>query len=253
MTHSALSPEPFVILGMPRTGTHYLEALLNEHPNVLSNGELLNTYDTNWPDKDRLLRSHRELLELAYLRFPRRSDKKVTHVGCKINEPQFIERPGFFDELARWPGLKVIFLYRRNTLESLRSLEQARQSRQWLKFTSDDDAAPPPRVKLPIASCEAYFNAAEDFHIRVEQSFASASLLEIEYERLLSEPAACLETIWDFLGAPSLQHSGRAILQRQEWRPLDETVENFDALRRHFADGPYARFFEIDDEFVSKG
>ncbi|AJD43759.1 sulfotransferase nodulation protein NodH (plasmid) [Rhizobium gallicum bv. gallicum R602sp] len=245
MTHSALSPEPFAILGMPRTGTHYLEALLNEHPNVLSNGELLNTYDTNWPDKDRLLLSDCELLELAYLRFPMRSDKKVTHVGCKINEPQFQERPDFFDELSRWPGLKVIFLSRRNTLESLRSLVQARQTRQWLKFSSDDDAAPPPRVELPIASCEAYFKAADDFHARVEHAFASASLLEIEYERLLREPAACLETIWDFLGVPSHQLSGRAILERQESRPLNETVENFDALRRHFADGPYARFFEM--------
>ncbi len=63
------SPGPFVILAMPRTGTHYLEELLNEHPNVLSNGELLNTYDTNWFDKDRLAGSDRALLELAYLRY----------------------------------------------------------------------------------------------------------------------------------------------------------------------------------------
>lgn len=34
--------------------------------------------------------SDRELLECAYLRYPTRSGKiDVTHVGCKINEPQF--------------------------------------------------------------------------------------------------------------------------------------------------------------------
>lgn len=44
------SPEPFVILAMPRSGTHYLEELLNEHPNVVSNGELLNEYGPNWPE-----------------------------------------------------------------------------------------------------------------------------------------------------------------------------------------------------------
>ncbi|WP_394889851.1 sulfotransferase [Mesorhizobium sp. AaZ16] len=245
MTYTTPRPEPFAILALPRTGTHYLEVLLNEHPNVLSNGELLNEYDTNWPDKDRLLRGDRELLELAYVRYPTRSDKQVTHVGCKVNEPQFHDHPGFFAELVRWPGLKVILLVRRNILESLRSLVQARQSGQWLKFSSDKDAAPPPQVRLPIADCEAYFKTADDFHARVAHSFAPANLLAIEYESLLQEPAACLGTVWDFLGVPTLQLSGRAILQRQEARPLDQTVENFDELRLHFADGPYSRFFEV--------
>ncbi|MCC8954414.1 sulfotransferase [Bradyrhizobium sp. Pear77] len=243
MTYPALSPEPFVILAMPRTGTHYLEALLNEHPNVFSNGELLNPYDTKWPDKDRLLHSDRELLELAYLRYPPRRDK-VTHVGCKINEPQFHDRPGFFAELAGWPGLKVILVVRRNTLESLRSLVQARQTRQWLKFSSDN-AAPPPCVRLSIADCEAYFKTADNFHARVAHSFALTNMLVIEYESLLREPAACLATIWEFFGVPALQLSGRAILQRQETRPLDQTVQNFHELRLHFADGPYARLFEV--------
>lgn len=248
MTRPTSPPEPFVILAMPRTGTHYLEELLNEHPNVLSNGELLNTFDTNWHDKDRLLRGDRELLELAYLRYPTRSDKaKLTHVGCKINEPQFHDRPGVFAELVRWPRLKVILVLRRNAMESLRSLVQARQSGQWLKFSSDGEAAPPPRITLSIADCEAYFKAADDFHARVAQSFASTSMLVVEYERLHHQPSACLATVWAFLGGPALQLSGSAMLQRQETRPLDQTVQNFHELRRHFADGPYERFFEVGE------
>ncbi|MGG7519555.1 sulfotransferase [Allorhizobium undicola] len=246
MTHTVTAPQPFAILGMPRTGTHYLEELLNAHPNVLSNGELLNVYDPNWPDKDRLLRTDRDLLELAYLRFPMRSGRRITHVGCKINEPQFQERPKFFDELARWPGLKVILLSRRNTLESLRSLVQARQSRQWLKFGSDEDTPPPPSVQLSISDCKDYFKAADDFHDRVGQSYASTSLLKVEYEKLLREPAECLEAVGRFLGVPALQLSGHSNLQRMENRPLSETVENFEELRRHFAGGPYERFFELD-------
>lgn len=236
-----------MILGMPRTGTHYLEELLNEHPNVVSNGELLNMYDTKWLDKDRLLRSDRDLLELAYLRHPSPSDRTVTHVGCKINEPQFRERPGFFAELTRWPSLKVILVVRENTLESLRSLIQARQTRQWLKFRSDNDA-PPPQVRLSIADCEDYFKTADDFHAQVAHSFAKASLLEIEYESLLREPATCLAAIWDFLGVPVLRLSGTVVLQRQETRTLEQTIENFHELRRHFAHGPYAKFFEVGEK-----
>ncbi|MFB9982602.1 sulfotransferase [Mesorhizobium newzealandense] len=245
MTHLRTSPEPFAILAMPRSGTHYLEELLNEHPNVLSNGELLNTYDTNWPDKDRLLRSDRELLEQAFLHYPTRSDKKVTHVGCKINEPQFYERPGFFGQLARWEGLKVILLIRRNTLESLRSLVQARQTRQWLKFSSDKNTAPPSPVTLSLAACEAYFKAADDFHARVVSAFGLTNMLGIEYEWLLRDPGACVATVLDFLGVPALQLPGSGVLERQETRPLHETVWNFDELRAHFAHGPYAKFFEL--------
>ncbi|QPB24834.1 sulfotransferase (plasmid) [Rhizobium sp. 007] len=244
--HSTLSPEPFAILGMPRTGTHYLEELLNEHPNVLSNGELLNTYDTNWPDKDRLLGSDYELLERAFLRYPTRSDKEVTHVGCKINDPQFQERPGFFAELARWPGLKVVLLVRRNTLESLRSLVQARQTRRWLKFSSDKPVALPRPVTLSIAACEAYFKAAADFNARVASAFETASMVQLEYEELLHDPCACVATVLEFLGVPPLHLSGRGILQRQESRPLSETVRNFRELRDHFAHGPYAKLFDLD-------
>ncbi|MEI9401913.1 sulfotransferase [Mesorhizobium argentiipisi] len=243
MTQTVPSPGPFVILAMPRTGTHYLEEMLNEHPQVLSNGELLNTYDTNWLDKDRLTGGDRALLELAYLRYPNQTHKKLTRVGCKINEPQFHDRPGFFAELARWPDLKVILLVRRNTLESLRSLTQARQTRQWLKFSSDNDAAP--SIKLTVACCEAYFKAADDFHNRVARSFASTDLHVAEYETLLREPSACLAKIWEFLGVAAFGPSGTANLKRQEARPLDQTIENFEELRRHFAGGPYARFFEI--------
>lgn len=247
MLKSERSPAPFVILAMPRSGTHYLEELLNEHPNVISNGELLNEYDPNWPDKARLLRTDRELLECAYVRYPTPSHKSdVTHVGCKINEPQFYDRPEMMDELARWPGLKVV-VCRRNPLESLRSLVQARQTGEWLKYGSDSAGERPPLVSLSFSTCETYFKTTAEFHDRIRHSFASTNILELEYERLLRKPHLCLERIWEFLGLPVRPVSGRARLQRQEVRPLDQTVENFDELRRQFEQGPYAGYFEALD------
>ncbi|MEM5345624.1 sulfotransferase [Paraburkholderia azotifigens] len=252
MTHFMPTAEPFVILGMPRTGTHYLEELLNAHPSVLSNGELLNSYDTNWSDTSRLLRSHRELLELAYLHYPVRTGKTLaTHVGCKINQPQFQERPGFFEELALWPRLKVMLVIRRNTLESLRSLVQARQSGEWLKYGAGNESGPPPRVVLTIEVCEAYFEAADDFHRHVADSFAPKNVLSIDYQSLLSNPAGCLEAAWTFLGTSVHPCSHRTALQRQEVRPLDQTVLNFDELKRHFRGGPYEKFFEADKHGTS--
>ncbi|MEM5372380.1 sulfotransferase [Paraburkholderia azotifigens] len=245
MTQSMLTIEPFVILGMPRTGTHYLEELLNEHPNVSSNGELLNPYDAIWDNRKRLLLSDRELLEVAYLHYPSRPGKNaITHVGCKINQPQFQERPRFFDELARWPRLQVILVIRRNTLESLRSLVQARESGQWLKFGAGNDSGPPPQVTLKIEDCEDYLEAADDFHRLVMSSFAPTNILTVEYESLLGNPASCLHAVWSFLEIPVRPCSGSTVLQRQEVRPLEQTVLNFEELKRHFTGGQYESFFE---------
>ncbi|ACC76604.1 sulfotransferase [Paraburkholderia caribensis] len=245
MTHPMLIINPFVILGMPRTGTHYLEELLNEHPNVSSNGELLNPYDAIWHNRKRLLLTDHELLELAYLHYPARAGKNaITHVGCKINQPQLQERPGFFDELARWPYLKVMLVIRRNTLESLRSFMQARQSGQWLKFGAGNDSGPPPQVTLKIKDCEDYLKAADDFHRLVMDSFAPANILTVEYESLLDNPASCLQAVWSFLEIFVRPYSGSTALQRQEVRPLEQTVLNFEELKRHFAGGQYESFFE---------
>ncbi|CAM3414795.1 MULTISPECIES: sulfotransferase [Cupriavidus] len=235
---------PFVILGMPRTGTHYLEELLNLHPNVSSNGELLNPYDMNWPDNSRLLRSDRDLLELAYQYYPTRSGKTaLTHVGCKINQPQFRERPGFFETLIGWPHLRAIFV-RRNSLESLRSLVQARTSGQWLQYGTCHSLAVPPNVTLTIDECEAYFRIADDFHTLVANSFQRDRIMTIDYEDLLRDPAPCLDAIWFFLGTSPHACSVRTALRRQEMRPLRETVCNFVELKRHFSGGPHTSYFE---------
>lgn len=196
---------------MPRSGTHYLEELLNEHPNVVSNGELLNEHDPNWPDKARLLRSDRELLECAYLRHPTRSDKTdVTHVGCKINEPHFYDRPGIMAELGALAAPRRRRVSYKSPLESLRSLVQARQTGEWLKYGSVSDGKPPPLVSLSLNICETYFKTSAEFHDRIRQSFASSNILELEYERLLREPHLRLELVWEFLELPVRPVSGRA-------------------------------------------
>ncbi|SBW22887.1 Nodulation protein H [Candidatus Protofrankia californiensis] len=239
------APEPFVILAMPRTGSHHLKALANEHPNVLTNGEILNPWDTDWPGVDRTEMSDRELLELAFVRFPRRDEKyEVSCVGCKVNEPQFHERPTFFDELAAWPRLKVIALQRRNLLESFRSFIQARESGRWLAPSADGPAPVPPRVKLSPAGCESYFRSAEEFYGRIFARFSPEKIHEIYYEDLRDRPGECMAGIWDFLGVSPHLLSGCLLLQQQETRPLSEAVLNYAELRGHFRGTPYQAFFE---------
>lgn len=166
--------------------------------------------------------------------------------GARSTNRSFYDRPSMMAELVRWPRLKVV-VCRRNPLELLRSLVQARQTGEWLKYGSDSGDKRPPLVSLSLSSCETYFKTTAEFHDRIRHSFRSTNILELEYERLLREPHLCLELVWEFLGRPVRPVSGRAKLQRQEVRPLDQTVENFDELRRQFKEGPYATYFEAVD------
>lgn len=163
---------------------------------------MLNEYKPNWPDKARLLRTDRELLECAYWRYPTRSEKKRPNSCCVRDQRTAVyDRPGMMAELARWPRLKVV-VCRRNPLESLRSLVRARQTGEWLKYGSDSDDKRPPLVSLRLSTCETCFKTTAEFHDRIRHSFASTNILELEYERLLREPHLCLELVWEFLGLP---------------------------------------------------
>lgn len=86
-----------------------------------------------------------------------------------------------------------------------------------------------------------------EFHDRIRHSFAPTNILELEYERPLREPHLWLERVWEFLGLPVRPVSGRVKLQRQEVRPLDQTVENFDESCRQFKERHDARYFEALD------
>ncbi|MGF7237940.1 MAG: hypothetical protein ACQSGP_23715 [Frankia sp.] len=63
---------PFVILTMARSGSWHLVELLNEHPQIASNGEVLNNHDetSGWRPGDRGNLTDSELLDIGIRFFP---------------------------------------------------------------------------------------------------------------------------------------------------------------------------------------
>jgi LPS sulfotransferase NodH len=234
------APLPFVVLASARTGSTHLMEVLNQHPNVVAQLELLNPNAPGWRGIDREAMPTSELLRLGYEQYPRRGSA-VASVGCKIIDNQTQDhRSQVLDELAGWSQLRVIRLHRLNVFEAIRSRAQAKQSGQWQRWVGSASEPPPPRVRLERDECLVYIRNAEAFSRRVKELFPPERTLTLSYEELwLQAPQASLDAVWRFLEVEAYLPS--TVLQRLESRPLSETVLNYAELHEWFADTPYGQ------------
>src|SRR4051794_31584236 len=81
-----LGATPFVVLATARSGSWHLVELLNEHPNIISNGEILNRDDTSWPAEARPLGSTaHQMVDWALWDAPGRGSKgAIVARGVKV-------------------------------------------------------------------------------------------------------------------------------------------------------------------------
>lgn len=240
------APGRFVILALPRTGSNYLLTGLNQHPNIIANGEILNLRENGWSDAVRQDMTSDELLRLGYLDFPNpRQRTDVRAVGFKVQDWDGRSSSGsadFLGLLIADPTVSVLHLTRDNLIESLRSHTQAERTGRWVAYRAAD-LEDMPTVHLAPQMCHAFFRRAERFTAWVQERFACHRLLPLTYEELCADPVVQFRRVQEFLGVP-VQDLAASYLMKQESRPLSEVVENFVELREEFRGTQYGRFFE---------
>jgi hypothetical protein len=237
-----------VIVTVPRSGSWNLIEVLNGHPEIIANGEILNPDDTSWGQPDpRVDASLNELIILGFSGLQRRPKTSVTAVGFKVLEDQLIRPPNvmlFLRELAKIKHLRIIVLRRENSLEVLRSTLQATITGQWI-VSEGEVPVVGPSLDLSVNQCHHFFQHCDEFFCRVTELFATRAMLYVSYEDLCREPKRTLELIQLFLGATPLPLPP-SNLHRQETRPLSVTLSNFEHLKRAFRTTRYHRFFELE-------
>jgi len=142
------------------------------------------------------------------------------------------------DVLAADPAIKIAHL-KRNPLESLRSLVQARATGRWQRTGTDDD---PPRVSISVSECEDFFERCARQKELIEARFSAHPRLTVDYSTTLVAPTETLFRLHDFLEVPRVPLRPETYL-KQEHRRLADTVLNFAELRRAFRSRPEAGFF----------
>lgn len=208
--------QPFLIAGLPRSGTTLLHTYLNTHPNIHSQGEI----------------HLKALLQPEKIFKP--YGQHIHAAGAKLMLPYQDVQTNIDllkQLLQQFPELKVIFIQRENLLHWYISLQIALKTSQWSQSgnkatTSLTDK----QLFIPTDKLLSQLQQAEE-SIKIYQTvFKKVSLLELSYENLSQNPQDILPEIQDFIGVqPSPLLS---LLQKQNPEPLSELILNYEEVSR---------------------
>lgn len=245
--------QPFVILGYYRTGSNYLQSLLNSMPSVVTYSEVFFNDKIFWANgvygheiedpallADRLENPVKFLEDHLYRKYA----SHVKAVGFKYLYPQFEDER--FQSVAEYlkdhPDLKVIHLKRANFLRIRLSLEILLRQNKVAVATSEKSLGTRNPVHFEPADLLKQFESLERRVQSAEKFFENHPVMEVEYSEFEHEPDQVLVRLCDFLGVP--YQKPFSPLKKLNKKPLSEALDNYEELKRAFANTKWAHFFE---------
>ena len=234
------TPVPFVIVADVRTGSTMLSSTLERHPAIRCRGELFHPED--FPD-NQVPGGPRDALTADTLIQRAFSDRTVSAEGFRamVFHPDPEARPRWahaWDVLAARPGLRVIFLWRRDPLAQLASWTIARETGCFTPPPGDPlyEADNRPRVRIEPAELRRWADDRVRLYGQRREQLRAHHVLDLTYEDLTGDWTRSIERIEDFLGVPHRPLKPAKL--KQEHRPLSESVVNYAELQRVLADRP---------------
>lgn len=214
----------FVIIGLPRSGTTYLQTLLNSDPRILCRGE---SFDAWQIDDDGVKTTDYEAIVARDADPGAFFDERLSlrdgpsgplsAVGLKI---LFQHNPRLFAEVipAR-PAVRLIFVHRRNKLAQFASMRQTQISGEW---TRTAPGALPPKLEAHVHWVAESCNELEtkDLLLQAWLSSLPNPVLSVEYREMFAPDfqarlMAHLEMTPDAtLASPLLKQGNNTVLRR---------------------------------------
>ncbi len=235
----------FAILSTRRSGSNLLCTLIDSHPDALCHHELFNPRgiftaldlrDTPTPLHDI---AARERDPAAYLAQVWRYTRGHACVGFKMTPEQ---HPEILQTVLDDTGIAKIVLRRNNPLRALVSERIAEITGRWEAYAGETKPATHPRIHIErdeldrhVQQVEAFYDSLTDTMQRSGQHW-----LELRYESLFD--AVEQHRLCAFLGLSPRILQARSVRQNPE--PLEQLLDNADALRRALASTPLARVFD---------
>jgi len=216
-------PRPFAVFSQARSGSQLLRGLLNQHPRLWCEGEvMLRFVQTRWP---------RMLFPAAYLE-GLASRSSPTVYGCLLRQSQLWrccpDPQGFPAELAR-RGWQLIHLQRRNRLRLALSFLRAEALQRWHLERGSRAGGERPTID-PRALLD-YLRWTDQARAFEEEALSRVVALKLVYEEDLesqSSHQATADRVFEFLGLPSAPV--QAPLRRTGEGQLPDLVSNWQQL-----------------------
>lgn len=248
---------PFVIVGMPRTGSTLLATGLDQHPHATCFGELFHPNEYQRSHVHALLvgdeRTYFDPEKEDAIEFLQNNvfcerNAGSTAVGFKLLG-EYVSGLGsqrlFLRLKQELRDLRIIHIARKNYLDVLISWEVARITKQWVILAGTCEER---RTAEPILINEAmaarffdHLHQMDRFH---ERFFVDCPYHRVPYEELECDYQETMNSAFRFLGLEKHPATPRTVQQRV--RPTRETILNYDRLASAFAGTPYAAFFRSD-------
>jgi hypothetical protein len=244
LTQDLMPPGSFVLIGMMRSGSNFLERKLNLLPDIRCHGELFNPkfvgISEDFPEGlagfkrgDIALRNKSSVRFLKAI--AEASDRK--HFGFRL----FINHSSkMISETLYNPDVKKIVLTR-NMLEAYVSLQNALETDIWL--ITDKQTVKPSVLKVDLEGllCFAlqqsmFYNDILTILHRTGQAFEQIDYTEIKELSRLNELA-------QFLGSEHRFEKIEEPIKKQATEPLSKRVQDYNELVRELQKRQLARWF----------
>lgn len=234
-------PVPFIVLSTVRSGSTHLIRLLNDHPAVVCNGEVMNPDDPDYNWDGPPPKTTDEMIKAAFENYPLRGHDaaRVQAVGCKLDDGSILNCQGRLPQLMKIPGMRFVVMQRRNQFECARSFLQAFQTTEW-QLQKGQKSAPVAPVTMSPITARSFFERAEVFYGRIALVVPPTQRFWIDYEAFRGHTAAFLDHLWTILEVPP--HTSTPSLTKMEERPLSETVANYEELQMLYEHTDYSIF-----------
>ena len=244
--------QPFVIIGMPRTGSTLLQTTLAQHPDIKMYGELFHAVEAERAGPHAITSKKGNIFfnagsddAIDFLRTNvwNKENKKYGAVGFKLFG-ELVNSAGtskiFLRLKAEFPDLKFIHIERLNLLECWVSRKAASLTGKWIE--SDKSSKDKNDIKItanPI-ELEGFFKNYDEINGFFRSDFFPANnYLNVEYEQLSNEYEKNSLRIFNFLNLPTVQVAPSIKKQRSLTAP--QQIENFEEISLYFSKSKYAK------------
>ena len=242
----------FIILGTGRTGSNFLQSLLNSHSQIVAFGEIFQSYDAiRWDYVSYPLEAPRHQLSLCqrdpirfvethvFARFP----KEISAVGFRLfySHAQHPSQRCLWPHLRDCKDLKIIHLKRRNVLRRYLSHRVAKESGRW-RVLSGQTGGDTVSVRLDYDDCLQWFTKTREQEQKHDVLFADHDMIDLFYKDLSRDYAGEMRRVQQFLGVEYQQVIPAT--HKQAKRPLSAAISNYHELKQEFKGTPWEEFFE---------
>lgn len=220
----------FVVVTKSRSGSNYLKSLLNNHPEIESEGELF-----------------RRLYGRNSFSFWNRNFSFKKHSIRMVGFKLFYYHPLDTNDRSVWDfikldtSIKLIHLRRQNLLEMYVSQELANKSNVW---SSKDKQVQKidNRIEIDYEDFIKYCEEIRYWENSFLENFSSHSILEISYEELIKDTNLNVIRIFDFLNVKPVLVSSD--FKKQNRNSISSLIINFEIFESRLKESSWSYLLE---------